>query len=241
MVNDNRSIQSVERAMKVLEVIADAGGEMRLIDISIKLALHKSTLHGLLNTLAALGYVTRTDDGYALGLRLRKLSQPLADADQRMRIQFSSSLLALAKLTKETCYLAIPGGTRNFLCIDALNGDGTPAIHPGIRRWNLTNSALGRILLAYDCSLVKTLRRSDQISQELERKLQEIIDQGYALDLEEAEPNLNCLALPLRKNGRVVAAIAAAGPVDRMNLTAMKEFAKQAMQSEVIYSSPLKI
>lgn len=234
MVNDNRSIQSVERAMKILEVISGAGGEMRLIDISIKLSLHKSTLHGLLNTLAALGYVTRTDDGYALGQRLRKIALPLESMNQQIRTLFNPSLVALAKITKETCYLAIPGGTRNFLCIDAVNGDGTSAVHPGIRRWSLTNSALGRLLLAYDCSLVKTLRRSSQISQNIEHKLQEIVKQGYAIDLEEAEPNLNCLALPLRQDGRVVAAIAAAGPASRMGLAAMREFAKQAMLSSAI-------
>ncbi|WP_256078281.1 IclR family transcriptional regulator [Massilia sp. YIM B04103] len=230
MVNENRSIQSVERAMKVLEAMAGAGGEMRLIDLAQKLALHKSTLHGLLNTLAALGYVMRTDNGYALGLRLHKLVLPLANADQQLRTHFAPSLLALAGLTRETCYLAVPGGTRNFLCIDAINGDGTPAMHPGIRRWKLTTSALGQIFLAHDCSLVRALRRSAQISPELERKLQKIAEQGYALDLEESEANLNCLAFPLRKDGRVVAAMAAAGPVERMSLSAMQDFAMCAMQ-----------
>lgn len=230
MVNENRSIQSVERAMKVLEAMAGAGGEMRLIDLAQKLALHKSTLHGLLNTLAALGYVMRTDNGYALGLRLHKLVLPLANADQQLRTHFAPSLLALAELTQETCYLAVPGGTRNFLCIDAINGDGTPAMHPGIRRWKLTTSALGQIFLAHDYSLVRALRRSAQISPELERKLQEIAEQGYALDLEESEANLNCLAFPLRKDGRVVAAMAAAGPVERMSLCAMQDFAMRAVQ-----------
>ncbi len=41
--------------------------------------------------------------------------------------------------------------------------------------------------------------------------LKEIVEVGYALDLEQAEPGLNCLAIPLRRHGRVEAALGVAG------------------------------
>lgn len=63
MINKNKGIQSVERAMAVLETIATAVGEVRLVELSAWLGLHKSTLHGLLNGLlpAALRPLPRKD------------------------------------------------------------------------------------------------------------------------------------------------------------------------------------
>lgn len=113
MVNENKRIQSVERAMAILETIAAAGGEARLVDLAETMGLHKSTMHGLLNTLAALGYVSRQGTGYALGLRLREIAQPLNDADALLKEAFAPALSALVQLTGETCYLAVPCGTRN--------------------------------------------------------------------------------------------------------------------------------
>lgn len=82
MTDENRRIQSVERAMALLEAIAAAGGETRLVDLSAQLGLSKSTLHGLLNTLVAMGYVSRRGTRYALDLeeaepRLNCLALPL--------------------------------------------------------------------------------------------------------------------------------------------------------------------
>lgn len=54
------------------------------------------------------------------------------------------------------------------------------------------------------------------MSPSLEMELKNICEQGYALDLEEAEVGLNCLALPLRQQGRVVAALGIAGPAWRL-------------------------
>ena len=71
-----KSIQSVERAMAVLETLAAHGGEARLTTLSESLGLNKSTLHGLLRTLLELGYISRREQNYTLGLRLREIAQP---------------------------------------------------------------------------------------------------------------------------------------------------------------------
>ncbi|WP_256578933.1 helix-turn-helix domain-containing protein [Pseudomonas sp. VI4.1] len=94
MINENKGIQSVERAMMILETIAAAGGEIRLVDLAAQSGLHKSTLHGLLNTLAAMGYIARRGTHYALGLRLREIAQPLNDADALLREAFAPAVYA---------------------------------------------------------------------------------------------------------------------------------------------------
>lgn len=64
-------IQSLERAMSILELFQNSVVELSLKDISEKLELNKSTTFGLVNSLAALGYLYRTKiiKGTALGLR----------------------------------------------------------------------------------------------------------------------------------------------------------------------------
>ncbi len=230
MIDENRRIQSVERAMLLLEAIAAAGGEARLADLADQLNLHKSTLHGLLNTLAAMGYVSRQGVRYALGLRLRGIAQPLADADAALRSAFAPALNAIAERSDETCYLAVPCGTREYLYIDALEGNGSlRAASPRGRREGLTTSAIGKVFLAHDPLLVRSLRRASLMPPGLEQELTGIVEQGYALDLEEAEPGLNCLALPLRRQGRVVAALGVAGPSWRLRKAALRRLANAVL------------
>ncbi|ABK47509.1 transcriptional regulator, IclR family [Shewanella sp. ANA-3] len=203
--------------MLLLEAIAAAGGEARLVDLSCQLGLSKSTLHGLLNTLAAMGYVSRHGTRYVLGLRLRELAQPLADADAALRTVFASALQELANRSNETCYLAVPCGTREYLYIDAVEGKGSLRVaSPRGRREGLTTSAIGKIFLAHDSNLARSLRRAGSLPASLEQELQSIKETGYALDLEGAELGLNCLALPLRRQGHVVAALGIAGPSQRL-------------------------
>ncbi|MGY4494639.1 IclR family transcriptional regulator [Pseudomonas sp. TE3610] len=215
MINESRGIQSVERAFGVLEAIAAAGGEARLVDLAAAMGLHKSTLHGLLNTLGAMGYVSRHGTRYALGLRLREVAQPLTDADTALRRDFAPVLTALHELTGESCYLAVPCGTRHYVYIDAISGSAHMRIRsPRGQREALVTSATGRVFLALDADLSRSLRKAGLLTSNLEHDLNRIAEQGYALDLEQAEPGLNCMAMPLRKQGRLVAAISVAGPVE---------------------------
>jgi DNA-binding IclR family transcriptional regulator len=231
MINENKGIQSVERAMVILEAIAAAGGEIRLVDLATQSGLHKSTLHGLLNTLAAMGYISRRGTHYALGLRLRDIAQPLNDADTLLREAFSPALHALAGRSGETCFLAVPCGTREYLYMDAVEGSNNLRIaSPRGRREGLTTSAIGKVFLAYDEDLRRSLRRGGLLPAGLESELTSIAEEGYALDLEEAEPGLNCVALPLRMQGRVVAALGVAAPTSRLPKTELRKLAIRTMR-----------
>ncbi|MCH4247478.1 MAG: IclR family transcriptional regulator [Acinetobacter populi] len=233
MVNENRKIQSVERAMILLEIISAAGGKMRLVDLVKQTGLHKSTLHGLLNTLATLGYIIKKDNSYALGLRLREIAQPLADADQQLRCLFTPVLHALQQISQETCYLAVPCGTREYLYIDAIEGQNNLRLaSPRGLRESLTTSAIGKVLLANDVQLLRSLRKASLVSPALEQELILIAQNNYALDLGEAEPDLCCLALPLRYQGKVVAALGTAGPSFRLDKIKLEQMAKQLISEK---------
>ncbi|WP_205297814.1 helix-turn-helix domain-containing protein [Pantoea sp. Cy-639] len=232
MSANHRQIQSLERAMHLLELIRAEGGRARLNDLAERSGLGKSTVHGLLDTLMSLGYVAREQRHYVLGLRLRQLAQPVHDTEQRLRQAFSPALRAFTELCGESCFLAVPGGTRAYLTLAALDGRGQPLQLPGdIRRDGLATSAIGKVLLAHDPHLARQMARSRPMPQVLEQELQQIGNQGFALDLGASRPDLHCVALPLRLRGQVVAALGAGGPAERLPPPVMRRLAGQAMRS----------
>jgi DNA-binding IclR family transcriptional regulator len=231
MINETKGIQSVERALVILETIAAAGGDTRLVDLADRLGLHKSTLHGLLNTLAAMGYIARHGSRYTLGLKLWEVAQPLSNVDSGLRAAFTPALVAMRDLTGENSYLAVPCGTRHYIYIDTLCGTDNMLLRsPRGKREALTTSATGRVFLALDTDLSRSLRKAGLLSADVERDIGVIIERGYALDLERAEKGLNCMALPLRKQGQMVAALSVAGPAERLSEQALIAVAGRVMR-----------
>jgi IclR family acetate operon transcriptional repressor len=63
MIVANGSVQTLVRAFALLEAVGEHPDGARLCDLSRAVDLHKSTASRLLNTMARLGYVARTEDG----------------------------------------------------------------------------------------------------------------------------------------------------------------------------------
>lgn len=226
-LNPPKKIQSIERGFAILEVLSLAGEPLSLQAISQQVALNKTTVHGLLSTMLALGYVSKANHEYSLGLRLRELSKPLEQHDEVIRRHFYSLLKKMAQTTHSTAYLAIPSGAQEYLYIDAIEQDTPLTIRSprGIQE-GLTTSAIGKVFLAFNDELKRTLRLAKALSPKQEKELQQITQQGYALDLEEAEPNLNCLAIPLYIKGVCVAAAGVRGSSNEFSQVRLRHFAQ---------------
>src|SRR3954468_16152741 len=105
------SIQSVDRAMTLLEAIADAGGETTLTELSHRTRLNISTCHHLLSTLVARGYVAKVPvrRTYALGARILFLSHAcLRRVDLPARA--APFIEQINEKTGETVHLAVLQG-----------------------------------------------------------------------------------------------------------------------------------
>ena len=93
---------------------------------------------------------------------------------------------------------------QEYLYIDAVEKSNPLTIRsPRGKREGLISSAIGKVFLTFDESLLRQLRLKGQISSQLETELTEVKKRGFALDLEQAEPNLHCLAIPLYQEGRI--------------------------------------
>lgn len=226
MPKARKNIQSLERGFLILELLSMSESPLSLQTISNAIQLNKTTVHGLLATLHSLGYVSKHNHSYSLGFRCYELSKPIEQKNEAIRQQFVPLLKKMAQVTNNTAYLAVQSGAKEYLYIDAIEQDNPLTIRsPRGKREGLTTSAIGKVFLSFDDELRRTLRLENQISPTLETELNQVVLSGYALDLEEAEPNLNCLAIPLYLDGKVVAVAGVSGAASELTVTRLKHFA----------------
>jgi DNA-binding IclR family transcriptional regulator len=104
--SDRHSIQSVDRALVLLETIAEAGGEASLTDLANRTGLNISTCHHLLTTLIQRGFAAKMPGRrlYALGGRILYLGHACLQVDLPRRAQ--PYLETINQATGETVHLA---------------------------------------------------------------------------------------------------------------------------------------
>jgi len=221
-----RKIQSVERALMLLEILADSRDELRLNDISKAAGLNVSTCHTLLSTLVEHGYVSQSAQSrtYFLGNRILELS--------RSRIhQFDLAQAAMDDLRKlnertgETVHLAVLRGDElvTIAVLDSrhpvrvassLNGK-TEAIHA---------TATGKAILAWlpESEIERIIKRrglprfTDKTVVErdvLLEVLRNVRRDGFAVDMEEFQPGVVCIGAAIRDHmGAVIGSLSCSMP-----------------------------
>lgn len=212
-----RKIQSVERALALLELLAESPGGIRLNDISKALNLNVSTCHHLLSTMMSRGYVAQSgkDRAYFLGGKVTELS------GARMR-QFTlvdvamPALRALNERTGETVHLAVLQGdelvtiatldSRHAVRVVSGPGGKAEAIHAtatgkAILAW-LPESEADRILARTGLARFtdKTITDRDVLTEELRH----VRRNGFAVDREEFQPGVVCLGAAIRDSAGAV-------------------------------------
>jgi len=228
MINEAKRIQSVERTFFILETLAQHNTAISLQKLSLILSINKTTLHGLLNTMAALGYVNNTGGDYSLGLRLNEFSRSLEYKYEELRLRFLPLIKEMTTLTGQTAYLAVTGGSRDYLYIEAIEGDNPLTISsPRGKREGLTTSAIGKLFVALDTELDlrRSLRKVGKISAVLEQKLDMIVEQGFSIDHGGAQEGLSCMSIPLYQNGKLIAAAGMSGPSLELTSAKLSEYA----------------
>jgi IclR family acetate operon transcriptional repressor len=107
---ERNSIQSVDRALLLLETIADMGGEATLTELANRTALNISTCHHLLATLIQRNFVAKVPGKrlYALGGRILYIGHACLQVDLPRRAQ--PHLENINRVTGETVHLAAQQG-----------------------------------------------------------------------------------------------------------------------------------
>ncbi len=197
-------VQSLDRALDLLELLAEAGGEARLSDLGRSAALPPATIHRLLGVLQARGYVRQGDSRrYGLGPRLLALG----DLAGRMVGTWARPVLAeLTAATGETSNLAILEGDEMVYVAQAPSAHSLRMFTQVGRRVPLHCTGVGKAVLAAlpepaQAEVVDRLvlrpatPRSHTGTGVLHRDLAATRARGWALDDGEQELGVCCVAV----------------------------------------------
>lgn len=214
-------INSVIKAFSILEQFNLIDYEIGLTELHEKTGLPFSTLHRQLATMQSLGYISQNKENnkYSLGYKLMILGN---------NVRFTNELKAIAKpyMTElyekynETIHLGIEIDKALFMVdkIEMLNRGISVAPNYG-KAMSIHASGMGKTLLAYkyqdnihevleEINLVKLSPNTITDKGDLIKELEKIRGQGYAVDNEELEVGLTCVAAPIFNHaGSCIAAI----------------------------------
>lgn len=220
---ERQNIQSVDRALLLLETIAEAGGEAALSDLAARTGINISTCHHLLNTLIGRGFASKVRGKrlYALGSRILSLGQACLQADLPTRSQ--PFIERLSRNTGETIHLAALQGD---LIATLVKREGRHAVRVDTGPVGKTDAphatASGKAMLAWlpedeirritgDMPVFTEHTITDFAA--LIEELRQVRRNGYALDREEFQPGVICVGAAIRDHaGTVVAAVSASMP-----------------------------
>jgi DNA-binding IclR family transcriptional regulator len=218
------TVQSVERTLDLLEALAETG-ESGIAQLSSRVGLHASTVHRLLATLLARGYVRQNSSGrYILGMKPLDIARAVM-VHLDLRTQAIPVLQELMRKSGETANLAVMNG-HHLVYLEQASSPGWMLrmfVQPGARA-PLHSTASGKVLLAnlpeeelrqllFDYTLIPSASRTIVDSQILLTELDQVREDGYATDWGEQEDGVACIAGPVRDySGRVVAGISISGP-----------------------------
>lgn len=222
------AVQSVDRAVSILELLAKAG-MAGVTEIAGELGISKSAAFRLLTTLEARGLVEQDSERgkYAIGYTAVLLAA--GSARVRSIAKMSHAVCQqLALEVGETVNVAVPDGTEVLTVDQALGDAAVMAIDWVGKRQPLHATAVGKVFLA---SMPRdriaeflreplTAHTPETITDpgELAAQLDQVRDVGYATTYEEYEIGLAAVAMPIRDlTEQVVAAITISGPAFRVN------------------------
>ncbi|WP_199432468.1 IclR family transcriptional regulator [Qaidamihabitans albus] len=248
--NGTSPVQSVDRAISVLELLA-RNGEAGITEIAGELGVHKSTASRLVSVLEARGLVEQLGERgkYAIGFGIVRLAGA------------ATGRMDLAKLGNQTCQMLAEslGETVNIAVADdgiAINisqAHGAAAVSAQNwtgRRTPLHATSSGKVLLAYmDATERRRLlrRRLDEYTprtktrpEELTAELDRIVEDGYAACFEEFEIGMHAVAVPIFGTGyEIIAAMSASGPSYRLSRQRIRQLVQPMSEAAAELSGQL--
>jgi IclR family transcriptional regulator, KDG regulon repressor len=233
-------IQSLARGLQILDLFAQAENGLSITEIAQHLGVDKSSASRLVKTLVSYQYV-QPDVGsrrYILGQRLHQLGWQILNRIP-VREQAKPFLYRLVQQTEECAHTAVYSQGK-ALVIDDVEAESSLRVVGGIGRLlPMHCTAVGKSLLAFshlplpdpDERIIRTARTMTD-TEMLREHLACIRDQGYALDDEENDPGVRCLAAPVYDYaGMMIAVIGISGPTIRVTPERVPFLGRQVMQA----------
>ena len=244
-------LSSVATSVRLLKAFSEEQVEHGISDLARRLGVAKSTVHRLAVTLCADGMLERNPDTgkYRLGMALFRLGSLV-----RRRMTLSNEarplLRELRERVNETVHLAVLDGNEIMY---VYNLESTQAIRMrsdvGVRKPAYC-TAEGQAILAFQpdevvegvlqAGLPARTPQTITSPDELKRALETIRQRGCAVEDEESEIGMRCIAAPLRNDaGEVIAAIGLGGPLNRLSKKALASYVPFVIDTAAAISARL--
>lgn len=237
-------VQSLSRGLEIMAMLAEADRPLGATEVAQSLGVDKSTAFRLLSTLARHGYAVQDEDThrYQAGLRVVQLSRRILDRTE-LRLVAKPWVRRLQQLTGESVHLAVLVGGRAVYIDKEDTGAGLNVNTEIGRQAPLHCSAIGKALVAElpeeelrallsEAEMVRYTPRTITSMRELLPHLESTRERGYALDDEEFEPGVRCIAACVKGyRGHVEAAVGISGPGVRVTLERVPALAAVVMET----------
>jgi IclR family KDG regulon transcriptional repressor len=216
-------IQSLARGLKILDLLGQASDGLSITELAETLQVDKGSASRLMSTLARYGYAEKDEvtRRYHLGPQVVGLSRSVLTR-LPLREAAKPYLRQLMERTGECAHLAVPAQGK-ALYIDQVASPATLRVNAEVGTMNpLHCTALGKALLAFgDVEIPSTLERFTPRTIKSKRALQDHLEEvrrtGYAVDDEEFDPGVRCIAVPVFDfRGKAIGAIGISGPSTRI-------------------------
>lgn len=251
--NGSYNVRAVARAVDILELLRTSGGGASLNELAGRSDLAKASVFRMIRTLEETGLVERipNSDTYRLGVRCLQLGQAYLEQTD-LRREAMPTLQRLRREFDETVHLSVLDDELRVVFLEKL--ETTHAVGLMSSRVGGTVpsycTASGKALLAWlDGDPVATLEANGTLRRHtpntvhepdaLRGELRKVREEGFAIELEERELGVRCVACPLRgADGNAVAAISVSGPAERLPERLLRgEFAEgtQAAAREISF------
>lgn len=248
-----RVVESVDRALRLLQELAEHGSGVTLSELASTTGLPKSSLHRTLGALQERGFATQRDDArYLLGAELLRIAFEF-QGRLDLRVLLRPTLERVRATLNETVHVGVLDGP-DVVYVDKLESTRPLSLTSKIGGRNPAHAtAVGKALLAWayptqasitewvrrDGPLVRRTSRTIVDASHLAKELSRVRADGFSKDLEESEPGVRCLATPVFFGGAVpIAAISVSAPKDRLPTGMMPEVAALLVQEAADLRGP---
>ncbi|OZI71941.1 IclR family transcriptional regulator [Bordetella genomosp. 12] len=221
-------VQSFARGLAVIRAFGPDRAQMTLSEVATVAGLTRAGARRILLTLVQLGYVAQDERRFSLTPRILELGYAYLSATPLWNLALPY-MEEVAENTRESCSVSVLEGadivyilrlsTHKVMSINLAVGSRLPAWVTSMGRVllaGLPEAELDRVLAASQIQAYTpaTLGSAAQIKQELIR----VREQGYACVVQELEPGLQSVAVPIMdRSGRVIAAMNVSGHVSRFS------------------------
>lgn len=224
-------VNSVVKSLTIMEALAEQGASS-LSDLKNALGLDKATLHRILSTLKALGYVkqNQSDQRYFLTFKMFQVGNIVLERGG-LKALIHPFLEKISTDFQELVYASVMTEPGQAICIDKSEVDLYQQLRLDVSLGgsvSMHGSSMGRCYLAFmgpehfeavfsQLTFEKFTPLTIAEPGQLTRELEKVRRLGYALEEGERIEGAMCIGVPvLNSHGHAMAAISATGPIGRM-------------------------